>query len=224
MRPFNVNRFHYNWHWFWDTGNGETGNNGPHFTDMVCWALKKNEHPRTIQSMGDYYVFDCEQETPNTQISSMEYADGEMVQLEVRCLYTNRESEMTMGMLFFGSEGWMKYDLNRSSWATFYGRGNEPGYAETKDKYSDVNIYGQGRDPHFKNFIDCVRSRKREDLAADVLKGHLSASMCHLCNIAYRTKRTLIFDSESENFVGDKEARKYLSRKYRRPFVVPKKV
>ena len=56
--PFNENRFHYNWHWFWETGNGETGNNGPHYTDMARWALQKYEHPKKIHSVGGYDVFD----------------------------------------------------------------------------------------------------------------------------------------------------------------------
>src|SRR5262245_4298194 len=111
-RPFNETRFHYNWHWFWDTGNGETGNNGPHYTDVARWALQKYEHPKRIQSMGGYDVFDCDQETPNNQISIMEYADGSRVQIEVRGLYTNAEDGIRMGHLFYGSEGWMHLGPN----------------------------------------------------------------------------------------------------------------
>src|SRR4030095_13857785 len=75
MRPFNPNRFHYNWHWFWDTGNGETGNNGPHYPDIARWILKKYEHPVKAQSMGHVDVHDTDQETPTTQTSTLEYAD-----------------------------------------------------------------------------------------------------------------------------------------------------
>ena len=106
-RPFNETRFHYNWHWFWNTGNGETGNNGPHLTDLARWALQKYEHPRRIQSMGGYDVFQSMQETPNAQVSMMEYSDGSRVQLEVRGLCTNAELGMTKGVIVFGSEGWM---------------------------------------------------------------------------------------------------------------------
>jgi hypothetical protein len=69
-----------------------------------------------------------------------------------------------------------------------------------------------------------VRSRKRQELKAEILEGHFSAAMCHLANIAYRTRRTVIFDSNHENFPGDAEATSYLTRKYRSPFVVPEKV
>ncbi|HUU29935.1 MAG TPA: Gfo/Idh/MocA family oxidoreductase [archaeon] len=227
-RPFNETRFHYNWHWFWDTGSGETGNNGPHYTDMARWALQKYEHPRKIQSMGGFFVFDSEQETPNTQISVMEYADGKIVQLEVRGLYTNLDTDFNMGMLFFGSEGWMKLKGEGESWATFFGRKNEPGpgmIQEDESQRSDaMKIRGSGGEPHFQNFIDAVRSRNRDDLTAEILEGHLAASMCHLCNIAYRTGRTLVFDSESESFPGDDEADSMVTREYRYPFIVPEKI
>ena len=223
-RPFIDNRFHYNWHWFWDTGNGETGNNGPHVTDLARWALQKYEHPRRIQSMGGYYGFDCDQETPNTQVSTMEYADGSLVQLEIRNLYTNSEGS---GTLFYGTKGWMK--LGGRKWETFYGRKDEPGpsmdaqqaAAELKET---MNLRGRSDQPHFYNFLDAVRAQDRSILRADVLEGHLSTSMCHLCNIAYRTGRTLVFDSESETFIGDEGANRLVSREYRYPYVVPEEV
>ena len=102
MVPFNENRFHYNWHWFWDTGNGETGNNGPHYTDLVKWALDLKEHPYKIQSMGSVFAYDTEQETPNTQMSVMQYSDGTIFQLEVRNLITNSDADVKMGGNFYG--------------------------------------------------------------------------------------------------------------------------
>jgi predicted dehydrogenase len=225
-RPFNENRFHYNWHWFWDTGNGETGNNGPHLVDLARWALQKYEHPSRIVSMGGSDVFDQDQETPNSQISLMQYADGVRVQLEVRGLYTNGEDGMQMGLLIYGSEGWMR--LGFDEWAAYFGRDNRPGQRmNEKDEQMRVdtlNTRGTGDTPHFLNFVECVRSRKRHELSADIVEGHLSAAMCHLSNIAYRTRRQLVFDSNHENFLGDSEADSYLSRDYQYPFVVPDRV
>ena len=225
-RPFNENRFHYNWHWFWDTGNGETGNNGPHYTDMARWALQKYEHLKKIHSVGGYDVFQSDQETPNTQLSILEYADGTRVQIEVRGLYTNSEDGMTMGLLIYGSEGWMH--LGGDSWATYFGRKNEPGeHRSTKEEGAPAKGAKKTENedtPHFANFVACVRSRKQEDLNTDILEGHLSTSMCHLSNIAYRTGREVTFDSANENFPGDAEANSYLSREYRYPFVVPEKI
>ncbi|HEX4951372.1 MAG TPA: Gfo/Idh/MocA family oxidoreductase, partial [Blastocatellia bacterium] len=104
MRPYQENRFHYNWHWFWDTGNGETGNNGPHYTDIARWILKKYEHPVRVQSMGNMEIPDSDQETPSTQISTLEYKDKTRLQIEVRNWYTNAEDGMRMGLLVYGSE------------------------------------------------------------------------------------------------------------------------
>ncbi|MEW5974166.1 MAG: Gfo/Idh/MocA family oxidoreductase [Acidobacteriota bacterium] len=223
-RPFNENRFHYNWHWFWATGNGETGNNGPHYTDMARWALQKYDHPRRIQSMGGYDVFDSDQETPNTQLSLLEWEDETRVQIEVRGLYTNAEDGTTMGLLFFGSEGWM--NLSGNKWKTYFGRKNEPGESQTatRPQGRPRNIMDTDDGVHFSNFIEAVRSRKRETLNAEILEGHLSTAMCHLSNIAYRTRRQVIFDSANEIFPGDDEANSYLTREYRHPFVVPEKV
>jgi predicted dehydrogenase len=222
-RPFNENRFHYNWHWFWDTGNGETGNNGPHYTDMARWALQKYEHPKRVQSMGGYDVFDSDQETPNTQMSMMEYADGSRVQLEVRGLHTNAEDGIRMGMLIYGSEGWMH--LGGNQWKTYYGRKNEPGEQRVEkeaEHVSDITLTEDGA--HFWNFIDAVRNNQRDLLKADILEGHLSAAMCHLSNIAYRTRRQVVFDSANECFPGDAEANSLLNREGRYPFVIPEKV
>jgi predicted dehydrogenase len=214
-RPFIDNRFHYNWHWFWETGNGETGNNGPHYFDLARWALQKYEHPRKIQSLGGYYGFDCDQETPNTQLSTVQYADGSMIQFDVRNLYTNQES----GEVLYGSEGWMK--INGDSWETFYGFKDEPGPKMTREQAAAELGGSSGQGAHFQNFIDAVRAHDRRILTADVLEGHLSTSLCHLCNIAYRLERTLVFDSEREDFIDDREADRLLSRVYRYPFIVP---
>ncbi len=215
--PFNENRFHYQWHWFWNTGNGETGNNGPHYTDETRWALQAYDHPSRIVSMGNYDVFDCEQETPNTQISVLEYKNGTRIQVEVRNLYTNPDAGMNMGVLLYGSEGWMK--LQYHQWETYFGRKNEPG-----ESYQAEDGSPDPGDLHVANFIDCMRSRKRAELKADILEGHLSTSICHLSNIAFRTGRELRFDSSNERFVGDPEADSYLTREYRYPYVVPENV
>ena len=222
-RPFIDNRFHYNWHWFWDTGNGETGNNGPHYMDMARWALQKYEHPRKIQSIGGYYQWDCDQETPNTQTSVLEYADGKLVQFEVRGLYDNPDQ---YGMWFIGTEGYLQ--LHSNKWSTFYGRKNEPGESmdetQANTAYNVLDVRGGGDEPHFENFIKAVRAHDRSILTADILEGHLAAAMCHFCNISYRVGRTIYFDSEREEMVGDEEAQRLVSREYRYPYVVPEEV
>jgi predicted dehydrogenase len=160
-RPFNENRFHYNWHWFWETGNGETGNNGPHYTDIARWILQKDEHPVRIQSMGHLDIHDSDQETPTTQFSIMEYRDQTRVQVEVRNWYTNSEEGLRMGLLVYGAEGWMRLDYDE--WATFFGRKNEPGEKlteqEAEAKGDPLNPRGTGETPHFARACRIIQIR-----------------------------------------------------------------
>ncbi|MGE5419374.1 MAG: Gfo/Idh/MocA family protein, partial [Chloroflexota bacterium] len=96
-RPYNEKRLHYNWHWFWDTGNGDTGNQGPHEFDVARWGMNKKEHPVSVYSMGGIFGIDpkeCAQETPNTQSSLFRYADGRIIEFETRGRFTNDESSI----------------------------------------------------------------------------------------------------------------------------------
>jgi len=223
-RPFNPNYVHYNWHWFWDFGCTDLGNQGPHQMDIARWGMNKREYPVRIHCSGGYFVFDSDQETPNTQLATLEFADGKILQFEVRGLYTNAENGITIGNLFYGSKGWMH--LDGSTWRTFMGRKNQPGPSmESKEGAADpMNLLGTGDSGHFKNFIDAMRSRKISDQNAEIEEGQRSTSYCHLANIAYRLKRQLQFDSNLECFVNDPQADGYLTRHYRAPYVVPENV
>jgi predicted dehydrogenase len=159
-RPFNPNHFHYEWHWLWEYGSGDIGNQGPHQFDIARWGLNKYEHPTTITSTGGYYKFECDQETPNTQTASLEYADGKLLNFEVRGLYTNDENGIRIGNLFYGTEGWMH--LNGTTWKTYFGRKNEPGpTSESSEEYADpMSLSGAGGGSHIATFINAVRSGK----------------------------------------------------------------
>jgi predicted dehydrogenase len=222
MIPFNQNHFHYNWHWYWDTATGEFGNNGVHAMDRVRMAMKISTHPRKISCCGGFYGWDSDQEVPNLQVATFEYEGGKTMELEVRSLFTPDEG----GLTFFGTQG---YAILGNSFQTFMGPKKEPGFNLTvKDLEPDPirSDYETAKiEYHFVNFLDCVRSRKREDLLADVKEGHLSTGMMHLGNIAYRTGKKLTFNGETETFVGDDEANSYLTRpEYRKPYVLPLEV
>ncbi len=210
VRPFSQNRFHYQWHWNWAYGNGDIGNQGVHQMDLARWGLGVGL-PKKVQSMGGHYMFDDDQETPNTQVATFEFPEAKkLLVFEVRHWITNAEGDTPchVGVLFYGSEGTMvipSYD----SYATFLGKKREAGPK------------GSGGGNHFANFIDAVRSRKREELEAEIEEGHISSALCHLANVAYRLGRTVEFDPKTETCGGDKEANALLTREYRRPFVVP---
>jgi len=227
-RPFNPNRFHYNWHWCWDYGCADIGNQGPHQMDLARWGLEKTGHPRKIKSVGGYFAHDSDQETPNTQFATFEYDDGRLIQFEVRGLYTNDENGILIGNLFYGSKGWMH--LNGSTWKTYYGRSNVPGLGsdqidlEAEEAADPLVLTGTGGSGIFGNFIESLRAGDGSKLSAAIIEGHMTSTMSHLANISCRLGRELTFDSTTERFVGDDEADSYLTREYRTPFVVPEKV
>jgi len=217
-RPFNENRYIYQWHWNWDTGTTEFGNNGIYRMDGARWALNIDTHPVKVHCSGGLYGRKDDQEVPNLLSAIYEYEDGKIIQNEVRSLYSNPEGvENHSGTFIYSDEGWMA--LNGGSFKTYFGKNNEPGPAMSDDDLPDeekTNVWA--------NFIECVRSRNVEDLDCDIAEGHLSASLGHLGNIGYRTGRKLTFNPETEKFVNDKEADALLTRDYRDPYIMPDKV
>jgi predicted dehydrogenase len=211
-RPFNPNRFHYNWHWFWDTGNGDLGNQGIHQMDLARWGLGKNELPKTVMASGGRFGYKDDGQTPNTQSVVFEFDDCEL-QFEVRGLQTNDEAKVKIGDIFYGTKGILAI-TSYTDWQTFLGQ----------DKELKPGPGGKGGGDHFDNFIQAVKSRDVQSLNGDIEEGHLSSAYCHLGNIAYRLGRKLHINPSSESFVNDPEADAMLTREYRAPFVVPSKV
>jgi len=240
-RPYNEKRTHYNFHWYWDTGNGDIGNTGPHQFDLARWGLNKNEHPVSIFSNGGLYGFTNEnktpgklvyggvetyghdktsQETPNTQSAILKYNDGKMLEFEVRGRYTYRESGLgiEVGNTFFGSEGYL--ELNGGTWKA-YRRGEKEPFASSKE-------FEENGTEHWANFLDAIRSGKDKTLRGDINDGFLSSALPLLCNISYRVSRELKISGtdiqDLKKFVNDPEADALLSRVYRAPYVVPNAV
>jgi len=239
-RPYNLKRSHYCWHWYWDTGNGDTGNTGPHQLDLARWGMNKNEHPVSVYSVGGIYGLHQEegprtpgkmvyggvetygrdktsQETPNTQTAVFKYRDGKMLEFECRGRYTNHEGSQgqAVGNIFYGTEGWL--EISGSTWKAFRGRERKPFAGSTEGiRGRDGNLWA--------NFIDAVRSGKNEDLRCDINEGFYSTTLPHLANISYRLGRMLKFKGDYEKFAGDPEADKMLTRIYRTPYVVSEKV
>jgi predicted dehydrogenase len=224
-RPFNRNHFHYNWHWHWDYGNGDTGNQGPHQFDIARWGLGKQEHPVRITSMGGYYgAQPTSQETPDTQTTLFQYADGTQLEFGTRGEDTNDEGTQKIGNLFYGSKGWLWIDGDGRSWQSYLGKAEEKGKGAHAEKGegsgSDPRVLTSTEFPHYQNFIDAIRAGDPKMLACDGLEGHLSSALPHLANISYLVKRQLTFDGKAERFVNDAEADKLLTREYRKGFEI----
>jgi len=223
-RPFNYNRFHYNWHWNWDYGDGDCGNQGPHQWDIARWGLGQDGHPRKISSKGGYYGEKSAQETPNTQAAEMVYADGRIVEFEVRGFYTNAEDGIAIGNLFYGTKGWLR--LDGDDWQSYFGRKNEPGPGSKTVGEEDFGdpMMAAAEGGHFANFVRALRAGDPKLLTCPIEVGYMSSALPLLANISYRADRSLVFDPAKEKFVGDKAADRLLTRDYRKPYLVPKTV
>jgi predicted dehydrogenase len=174
---------HYDWHWIWDYGNGDLGNQGIHEMDKARWGLNKNYLPQTVMSIGGRFGYVDDGETPNSMVIFYDYGDCALV-FEVRGLpsdspYPGKDSPQRtkkennfVGNIWYGSEGYLVCP-NYSS-----------GVAYSND--GEILMRFKGGEDHFGNFVKAVRSGKREDLNADILEGHLSSALCHLGNISYR--------------------------------------
>jgi predicted dehydrogenase len=219
MHQFTQNRFHYKWHWFWDTGNGDLGNQGIHQVDIARWGLGV-KYPVKVSAIGGHFMFDDDQETPNTLNCAFEFDENgkrKMMEFEVRHWMTNGEASVhekgnnAIGDLFYGSKGYLAVD-SYMSYKTWMGKEQTPG--------------PEGREggDHYLNFIEAVRSRQREHLNAEIEEGAASTVLVHLANVSYRLGRTIHFDPATMTAKGDEEANKMFTRNYRKPFVVPEKV
>lgn len=244
-------KFHYDWHWFWNTGSGEIGNNNVHSLDVCRWGLGVTGLGRSVLSYGGRLGYTDVAETPNTQVGIFDFGNKTIVS-ETRGLKTAPFHPTIKSMWFFyGSEGIIAdthlFDPEGKLIRPFEGRSEN----------------------HFANFLKAVRSRKPSELAADILEGHQSSALCHLANISYRLGQTaspaviaqhlgdikvhedvqdtfdrtrhylagagvdldhtkltlgqyLRVDGDKEQFLDNAAADALLAREYRAPFVLPR--
>lgn len=190
MNPLTRKRFHYDWHWQWDYGNGDLGNQGIHQMDLARWGLGQTDIGRAVLSYGGRLGYQDAGETANTQVSIHDYGDQTLV-FEVRGLETKDLRGAKVGVIFEGTEGYAVmasysggtiFDLQGNQVRTFNGGGEERS--------------------HFDNFIGAVRSRKVEYLNGDILEGHLSSALCHLGNISYRLGSPVSVDEAGKRLEG----------------------
>lgn len=205
---------HYDWHWFWEYGNGEIGNQGVHEMDVAVWGHNRGL-PVGVSSSGGRFGWKDDGQTPNTQATTFTYPDKSILTFEVRNLGSFEEADGgNCGNSFFGTKG-------------FYVRGK--GFFTYKGgKMSDresipVDEPTPKLGDKWAHFFRAVRSRKQEDMSVTTLDAYHACVHCHLANISYRLGHSLNFDPQTERF-NDDEANKFLSREYRPGFEVPKLV
>lgn len=197
--PLTRKNLHYDWHWMWAYGNGDLGNQGIHQMDIARWGLQVNDVGRGVLSYGGRVGYVDAGETANTQVSIHDYGDKRLV-FEVRGLPTDAYRGAAVGVVFYGSEGAL-VSPNYNGGVVYDKNGKEiASFKAGDDRY------------HFENFIKAVRSRKPEDLNAEILDGHLSSALCHLGNISYRLGSPQSLDSIRDRLQGDEEALGTLDR------------
>jgi predicted dehydrogenase len=245
---FHDNLVHYNWHWFWNYGNGDIGNQGVHQMDIARWMIPGAVWPKSVICLGGRFGYKDQAETANTQLAIFDYGESLLV-FDVRGL---------SGKSNMGVSNHVYFDKNAKQKNTA-----SHGLKGIKDPLAD-----RGQVDIFENFIEAVRNRKEEHLDAHVYEGHVSSGLCHLANVSYRlgekssfnkknksfgsnkkgyeyfermqehlkenglnleetdyiVGRNLEFDAKTETIKGDDEANALLSRNYRAPYIVPDKV
>jgi predicted dehydrogenase len=217
MVAYQGNRCHEGWHWWYDFGTGDMGNDGVHDVDYARWGLGVDTHPSKVSALGGKFFFDDDQQFPDTQQVAFEYpGDGgvgrrRLLVYEQRLWSTNAPHDTDSGAEFSGTGGQM-YLSRRGKVEVRAGRNRPVEVAIEPGPQDDA--------AHVENFCAAVRGAAR--LNADAATGHLSSALCHLGNIATRVGRTLTFDPLAERVVGDGEADAFVRRRYRDHWATPR--
>jgi len=212
-RPFNKNRFHFTFRWFWDYAGGMMTDWGVHIVDYALFGMKQYA-PKSVMSMGGKFAYpDDACETPDTQQAIFEFDDFTMLWdhgIGIDGGYYGRSH----GVGFVGNEGTLVVD--RAGWEVIpEPKGGNP----TLDRVELIKGDGKGLHNHMMNFTDVIRKGGELNCPVDIAAG--VARTCHLGNIAYKTGRRLYWNSEDSSFIKDRDADKYLEPDYRKPWKVP---
>lgn len=199
-QAYHENLVHYNWHWFWETGNGDIGNQGVHQMDIARWAIPNATLPKSVFSLGGRFGYEDQGQTANTQISIMDYGDTKLI-FEVRGRPSAPFHGQGVGNIFHLEAGTIVKDKY---------------FPKDSDKEAPLphfdTLQGSHNGDHFGNFVSAVRSRKQEELHADILEGHYSSAICHLANISYRLGKPAAFSEASTQVGADADLRETFSR------------
>jgi predicted dehydrogenase len=198
-RPYKDNVVHYNWHWHWHWGNGEIGNNGVHGLDVARWGLDVS-YPIRVTAGGGKYRHEDDQETPDTMIVTFDFPGSKTITWEGLSWSPLGPHDSGFGMSFHGTEGSM---VIRSAGYTIY---------DMKKKEVASGTGAAGDTDHFADFLDAVRTGRLPN--ADIEKAHQSTLLCHLGNIAYRTRSVLKTDPSNGHILDNAAAEGLWSREY----------
>ncbi|MBI3118789.1 MAG: Gfo/Idh/MocA family oxidoreductase [Candidatus Hydrogenedentes bacterium] len=208
-RPFNENRFHFNFRWFWDYAGGLMTDWGVHLLNICLWA-QGLESPTRVSSSGGKLAVDDNTETPDTQVAVFDFPTYTLV-WEHQMLGGLGPNGYPHGMYFSGLEGAVLIDDR--GWEVI---------PEPKRKSLEAEKHPAGKDArpaHVRNFLDCLASR--EDPVENVTVGHHVSTVAHLGNLAFRTGKEIHWDAAAERVTNDAEADALVGAPYRAPWELP---
>jgi predicted dehydrogenase len=190
---------HYDWHWFWHWGNGELGNNGVHFLDILRWGLRA-DHPLRVTYTGGRYWHDDLQETPDTATATYDFGHAACEWIQSSC-HPRRAEKTLAEVIFYGDGGTMA--IHRDAWAIYDQSGKEVFSGKS-------SVAGGGDRAHIGNFIAAIRGEAA--LNSPIDEGQKSAMLCHLGNIAYRTDTVVRCDPQSGSVIDNPAAERLWGR------------
>jgi predicted dehydrogenase len=204
LHPPRRQRFHYDWHWFWDYGAGDLGNQGVHEMDVARWFLGESYGAPKAVTVGGRFGYSDDAETPNTVVAFHDYYAAPLI-MEVRGLPAKTDAK----------EMDKYHDVSIGVVVECEG-----GRILVKDYNSAIAVQKDGKEikrfegstNHFANFIQAVRSRQETDLHAPILEGHRSTALCHVSNISYRLGHSQPPQAIREKIKGDPGAEETFDR------------
>ncbi|MDC6390339.1 Gfo/Idh/MocA family oxidoreductase [Maribacter sp. PR1] len=220
QRPFNPNRFHFNFRWFWDYAGGLMTDWGVHLIDYALYGMKAGT-PKSVMALGGKFAYPNDaSETPDTLQTVYEY-DGFSILWEHATGIDGGNYGRNHGIAFIGNNGTLV--LDRQGWEVipeeeFQGWGKE-GIPKMEPMSFD-NGGQSGLDLHTKNFMDAVKSRDASKLTAPIKVGYDAALVSHMGNVAFKTGNRIYWDETAGKFKNE-EANQYLKAKYQNGWKLP---
>ena len=209
-RPFNPNRFHFSFRWFWDYAGGLMTDWGVHLIDTVLYGMQAVA-PRAVLSAGGPFAYPGGgMETPDTQQAVYEY-DGFTMLWEHAAGIDNGPYGRTHGVAFIGNNGTLVVD--RQGWEVIP-------EGDKMEAIAKKPVTEPGLDRHTANFVDCIKTRATPNCPPKT--AWLAAVNAHLGNVAFRTGRKVYWNQETGSFDGDDEANALIKSHYRAPWKLPR--
>jgi predicted dehydrogenase len=194
IEQFHPNFVHYNWHWFWKTGNGDLNNQGTHQLDVARWALDKDQtHPVRAMALGGRFLWNDQGETPNTMFGIAEYPNGQQVFFNVRNVNYDGYKKQVENEYYFEDGGKILGDK-------YFAKGSKEGETLSLPK---GNITPGG---NWGSFIAACRNRDPKMANGNAAEAHYGCVLGHLINNSYRLGQRVPFNSKAGRFGDNKDA------------------